>query len=202
MATFTPRIELRTVRDALRNQAPTQVEGERLAAVAVVLCEHPFEGHDVEPHLLLIQRAEHPRDPWSGHLAFPGGRHDAGDVDLLATAVRETEEEIGLSLNVETQLVGVLPPLHARGPQKGLVVAPYVFEVQHRTEFTLDATEVAAAFWVPVSSLTGGANQTRVELVAQGAKYYLPGYQIGPKVLWGMTYEMFQTLAKVSQWLR
>ncbi len=133
---------------------------------------------------------------------LPGGRHDVSDATLLATAVRETGEEIGLLLDTETQLVGALPPLHAKGPQKGLVVAPYVFEVKHHNEFAIDTSEVASAFWVPVGSLTGGNSQTRVEIVHQGSKYYLPGYQIGPKVLWGMTYEMFQTLAKVSQWLQ
>ena len=194
------RPQLQSVRDALRTLAQTAADGERRAAVAVVLCEHPFEDDEFAPHLLLIQRAEHPQDPWSGHLAFPGGRHDVSDPTLLATAVRETGEEIGLLLDTESELVGALPPVRARGAQSGLVVAPYVFEVKHRTDFTLDATEVASAFWVPISSLTGGTNHTRVEVHHQGSKYYLPGYQIGPKVLWGMTYEMFQTLAKVSQW--
>jgi 8-oxo-dGTP pyrophosphatase MutT (NUDIX family) len=201
MSSHNVRPKLQATRDALGVDALPDVRGERLAAVAVVLCEHPFEDDEVAPHLLLIQRADHPQDPWSGHLAFPGGRHDVSDSSLLATAIRETEEEIGLAL-AESHLVGALPPLQARGPQKGLVIAPYVFQVDHRVDFTLDTSEVASAFWVPVSSLTNGYNLTRVEVRHEEAKYYLPGYQIGPKVLWGMTYEMFQTLAKVSQWVR
>lgn len=202
MSPDNPRPKLNTTRAALRALVPGTLEGDRLAAVAVVLCEHPFEDDESAPHVLLIQRAEHPSDPWSGHLAFPGGRHDPGDPTLLATAVRETAEEIGLWLDAESELVGALPPLRARGTQAGLVVAPYVFEVKHRTSFELDTTEIASAFWVPVNTLTTGALHTRVEVYHQGSKYYLPGYQIGPKVLWGMTYEMFQTLAKMSQWLR
>lgn len=202
MSADNSRPRLNSTREALRASAPNPIEGDRFAAVAVVLCEHPYEEDEDAPHVLLIQRAEHPSDPWSGHLAFPGGRQDATDPNLLATAVRETAEEIGLWLDAESELVGALPPFRARGTQAGLVVAPYVFEVKHRSAFVLDATEIAAAFWVPVNTLTAGAHHTRVEVHHQGSKYYLPGYQIGTKVLWGMTYEMFQTLAKVSQWLR
>ena len=63
------------------------------AAVAIVV----REGTD-GPQVLLIRRAEHPGDAWSGHMAFPGGREDPGDESLLATAIRETFEELALDL--------------------------------------------------------------------------------------------------------
>src|SRR5512138_157863 len=63
----------------------------RWAAVAVVLVPSPDA-------VLLIRRAERPGDPWSGHMALPGGRRESGDADLVATAIREAAEELGLAL--------------------------------------------------------------------------------------------------------
>ena len=78
------------------------------AAVATILREG-LEG----PEVLLIRRAENPRDPWSGHMAFPGGREAPEDRDLLATAVRETHEEVGLDLQRSAHLLGRLDALPA-----------------------------------------------------------------------------------------
>lgn len=193
---------LSSTKAALRNHLPNALDGQSYAAVAVLLCEHPSEDGVRAPHLLLIQRAIHPADPWSGHLAFPGGRKDHGDADLLATAVRETREEIGLQLDPQRQLLGRLDPMTARGARlPGLVIEPYVFEVPHREVFALDQSEVAQVFWVPVGPLVRGERDTGVEIHREGARYRLPGYQVGEQVLWGMTYEMFQRLARLSQWL-
>jgi 8-oxo-dGTP pyrophosphatase MutT (NUDIX family) len=195
-------LTLSSAKTALRLHAPQPLEGQSYAAVAVLLCEHPTEESVRSPHLLLIQRALHPSDPWSGHLAFPGGRKDIGDADLLHTAVRETWEEIGVHLDPQRQLLGRLDPLTARGARlPGLVIEPFVFEVPHRDAFALDTSEVAQAFWVPISPLTRGERNTSVNIQRDGARYDLPGYQVGEHVLWGMTYEMFQRLARLSQWL-
>src|SRR5574341_145553 len=82
------------VRRAL-SRTPARVEDEvsNRAAVAVVL-------RDGNPaiEILFIRRAEHPDDPWSGQMAFPGGRAEPGETDLLETAIRETAEEIGIDL--------------------------------------------------------------------------------------------------------
>lgn len=65
--------------------------------------------------VLFIKRARNPRDPWSGHMALPGGRREAHDDDLLATAIRETHEETGIELDPES-LIGRLPGSPHEGP--------------------------------------------------------------------------------------
>ena len=93
------------------------------AAVALV-----FAGRDGDLRLCFIRRATHPRDPWSGQMALPGGRATPADASLCAAAVRETHEEVGLSL-ARARYLGALPPIalvrHGR-PTTGSV-APFVF---------------------------------------------------------------------------
>ncbi len=73
---------------------------------------------DGELHILMIKRAEREGDPWSGHMAFPGGRMDPGDANGFSVAVRETEEEVGLTLGSEDLCIGRLSEINAR-PQRG-----------------------------------------------------------------------------------
>src|SRR5258706_14503516 len=105
----TPRvIPLATVRPALRDHRPQVVDAPaaRPAAVALVLLDGP-QGLEIA----LIKRAERGDDPWSGQIALPGGRYDAGDSDLEATAVRETRGETGGGL-ADAERVGALDDLH------------------------------------------------------------------------------------------
>jgi hypothetical protein len=92
-------------------------EGRSHAAVAAILRDAPNPGSDEPPTLeaLFIKRATHEHDPWSGHMAFPGGRHERGDLTLLRTAMRETEEEVGLDLST-AELLGAPPPMTTASP--------------------------------------------------------------------------------------
>ncbi len=209
-----PPISISSVRAALRDYGPAQAEGTRYASVAIVLCEcnaiesvYPPASPTSTPgpltHVLLIQRAIHPGDPWSGHLAFPGGRRDVNDRDGLATAVRETREEVGVPLDPSHQLLGRLGAVTARGAgQPGLVIEPFVFEAPYQPTFQLDEREVARAFWVPLPALLSGQHDTFVEVTRGSTRFRMPATQIHDQVLWGMTYEMLRSLAKLAQWLR
>ncbi|MFI5229561.1 MAG: NUDIX hydrolase, partial [Gemmatimonadales bacterium] len=106
-----------------------------------------------EPELLMIKRAEAERDPWSGHVACPGGRMEPGDRDLEQTAIRETWEETGIDIARDGRILGTLDDLEPRTPSlPPLVIRPFVALVAADVEITQSA-EVAEAFWVPLTAI-------------------------------------------------
>ncbi|HEU4405287.1 MAG TPA: CoA pyrophosphatase [Polyangiaceae bacterium] len=163
----------------------------RHAAVAAVLRE-PAPGEGVE--LLLIKRAEHPDDPWSGHMALPGGRHDEGDGSLLATAVRETYEEVGIDLAAQGALLGRLESVEAvaKGRRVGLTITPFVFALRGEAPLRFDEREVAEAFWSPLAPLALGEAAGTYPYRHEGVVYDLPCLHVGERVVWGLTYRMLQ----------
>ena len=164
--------------------------GHARAAVAIVVRD--AEG----PQVLLIRRADHPDDPWSGHMAFPGGREDPQDQSLLATAIRETLEEVGLDLGHMGQLLGQLAPLPAmvRGRPVGMTVVPFIFELVSDAEL-LYSEEVVEAVWAPLDPLLQG--QLRTTFVVErdgGERVELPAHDVGGRPVWGLTYRMLDSL--------
>src|SRR6185503_14558552 len=119
----------------------------RYAAIALIV--RPSDAG--EPELLMIKRAEHEQDPWSGHIACPGGRMEPGDRDLEQTAIRETWEETAIDLARDGRILGTLDDISPRTPSlPPLVIRPFVAVVKH--EVTISASlEVAEAFWVPLA---------------------------------------------------
>ena len=164
----------------------------RQAAVAIVLRER-----DAETEMLFIKRAEKPGDPWSGHMAFPGGHREAGDVDLRAAAVRETHEEIGLDISSATML-GELPQQRPMSVRSNMLVAPFVFEIEGHPTLTLNH-EVAATVWTPLAPMHGGRNLARSRPPFEtdggnGDVGTFSGFRLATGYfVWGMTYRMVQT---------
>jgi 8-oxo-dGTP pyrophosphatase MutT (NUDIX family) len=163
------------------------------AAVAVLLREGQ-PGLEV----LFIRRAEHPHDPWSGQMAFPGGRAEPGDGDLRYTAMRETLEEIGLDLAQDGELLGRLDELQAmaRGRPLNLAITPYVFRLQRQPELQL-SDEVTSVHWLGLDDLLGPAHRSQVEYVHQGNTLQLPCLRVDDLVIWGLTYRMFNSLGEL-----
>lgn len=179
-------LDLTTIRRRLAAVDP-RPSGEPRAAVAAILREPII----ARPEILLIRRAEHERDPWSGHMAFPGGRRDPDDATLEGTAVRETEEEIGLDLRAHGELIGRLDdvPTH----KTGLVVRPFVFFVEDPPGLRPNH-EVDEVHWVELRSLLEGDRDTTYLLDWNGAQHRFPAYQVGERAVWGLTYRMLQIL--------
>ena len=183
------------VRTVLEGRAPKELaEHEKWAAVAVLLREGASG-----PELFLIRRAEHPRDPWSGHMAFPGGRHDATDETLLQTAMRETQEEVGLDLSSEAEHIGQLDDLQAiaRGKPQETVIRPFVFEVHRESPLQVDAREVAEALWTPLLPLYRGEVDTVRPYQWHGSQIDFPAYDVGGRVVWGLTYQMLRSFFRI-----
>jgi 8-oxo-dGTP pyrophosphatase MutT (NUDIX family) len=164
----------------------------RRAAVAVVM-----RASAAGPELLFIRRAEHPNDPWSGHMAFPGGREEDHDGTLLQTAVRETREELGLDLEVHARLLGSLDelPAVARGQRTGLMITPYVFELNEGAAIELRQNyEVAETVWTPLEPLFRGERATVLPYELAGQRIQLPAHDVGGRVVWGLTHRMLEML--------
>ncbi|HJL20604.1 MAG TPA: CoA pyrophosphatase [Polyangiaceae bacterium LLY-WYZ-15_(1-7)] len=167
---------------------PAELEAPKRAAVATVL--RPRGG---ELEGLFIRRAEHPDDPWSGHMAFPGGRQDPEDATLLDTARRETLEEVGLDLG-RAALLGPLDDVQTH--RKGLIVRPYVFALEG--EPALEGNyEVAEVLWVPLGPLLRGERDTTYPLERDGQTWRFPAYDADGRIIWGLTYRMLQLLFRL-----
>jgi 8-oxo-dGTP pyrophosphatase MutT (NUDIX family) len=160
------------------------------AAVATILRDGEHG-----PEVLLIRRAEHPMDPWSGHMAFPGGREAPHDPDLLATAVRETREEVGLDLERCAVLMARLDalPAIARGRRVGLTIVPFVFELTTAASLSPNY-EVAEWLWTPLERLFSGAAATTMPYEFEGQRLALPAYDVRGRIVWGLTHRMLETL--------
>jgi 8-oxo-dGTP pyrophosphatase MutT (NUDIX family) len=149
------------------------------AAVAIILTPQPDS-------ILLIRRADRSGDPWSGHMALPGGRREPGDPDLAGTAMRETAEEVGVELRRE-DLAGSLADVIPRTPVlPPVAVRPFVFLLPERPAMRLNA-EVAQASWVPVDYLLRPDTHHPVQLEVAGQSRQVQAYQLENAIIWGMT---------------
>ena len=158
-----------------------QIEAARIAQAAVTLI---LRDEQSEPQALIIKRAEHPRDPWSGHLALPGGRAEASDADLLATAARETREEIGL--HVES-FIGRLPKLTPKNPRLPQIeITPFVALAPPDVAMQL-SDEVADAFWVSLPRLKHAGMSSQFTLTMDGVERAWPAYPSSRGPIWGIT---------------
>jgi 8-oxo-dGTP pyrophosphatase MutT (NUDIX family) len=177
-----------TLQDArlkLRDYQPVEIPFETgmiAAAVAVIL-------HDGDAGLeaLFIHRAVRVGDTWSGQIAFPGGRREPSDPDLLTTATRETLEEIGVDLS-RAERLGVLDDLHPRTPVlPPVVVRPFVFALTKQPTIVV-SPEVQGAFWVPLSVLQAPDIRGTITVDHPGiTRQVLPAYTIGKHTIWGMS---------------
>jgi len=168
-------------------EAPVETAA-RLAAVAAVLRVTDT------PELLFIKRADAVGDPWSGHMAFPGGRHEPHDRTLLDTAVRETLEETSIDLLQHGRMLGVLDDLAPRSPSLPRInIRPYVAIVRPDVEI-VPSEEVAAHFWVPLEALRAPSAQAEYEMEFDGSRLRFPGYRVGTHVAWGLTERIVRQL--------
>jgi 8-oxo-dGTP pyrophosphatase MutT (NUDIX family) len=168
---------------------------ERLAgALARPPAERPRGDHDLNPGFALTQRTAHLTDH-AGQISFPGGRTEPEDKDPIATALRETQEEVGLP----PELVRVLGRLDNYMTSTGYEVAPIVGLIQPPFPVKPDPHEVAEVFEVPLAFLVDPRNHQRHSREWQGRKrhFYVMPYQ--DRYIWGATAGMLVNLANLLQ---
>jgi 8-oxo-dGTP pyrophosphatase MutT (NUDIX family) len=158
-------------------------DGIRRAAVALII----RAGDNGAPELLFIKRSEYPADPWSGQVAFPGGREEASDPTLTDTAIRETREETGIDLVRDAAVIGTLDDLRPQTVRlPAVIVRPYVV-LLNRFEPLVLSDEVALAFWVPLQSLKDASLWRDTVVLARGVQLSMRGFHHQGHVIWGMT---------------
>lgn len=166
-----------------------------MAAVTMILRPGPRV-----PEVLLIERAKREGDPWSGHMAFPGGRAEPGDPSLQVTAERETREEVGIALE-QAEVIGRLDDLGGRAAAANkMVVSAYVYHVEDPGRLVLEAAEVADALWVPLDHLIHPDNHVRYPMQYGEHEIIFPGISVGtpePRVVWGLTYRFLETFFEI-----
>lgn len=181
--------DLPYIEERIRSRSPVQADIDPLmrAAVAVVLAA---DGADLS--VLLIERAQHPLDPWSGHMAFPGGRHEATDASLERTAIRETLEEVGIDLARHGRYVARLDEVQAqaRGRELSMVITPFLFVLDRVRPTTLDTREVADAIWVPLKVCHDDGHRGSTHISRDGYDAHFPAILYRGKTVWGLTYRI------------
>jgi 8-oxo-dGTP pyrophosphatase MutT (NUDIX family) len=141
----------------------------------------PMFGHAEDPGLVFTERrSDLRRHP--GEISFPGGRQDSPDEDLLATAIREAEEEVGLD-PADVQVVGALPPVGTF--VTGYKVHPFVALIPEGIRFRPNPDEVAAVLLFRLRELREGFAMRR--LVRRGIPFRTPTYVVGEHLIWGAT---------------
>lgn len=162
------------------------------ASVALVVRPVP---DDLE--LLVIKRATRSGDPWSGHMALPGGRRAPEDASARVTAERETEEEVGIDLASKGRLLGQLSPVWPGSGAPAIVVSPFVYSVPRHTGVTTNH-EVADAFWIGLQHLYSPDAATEyLHRVAGGPELRFPAIAYESHVIWGLTHHIMTEFLEI-----
>jgi len=187
-----PLIRSRISKLARSVSSPEPHETEPKAAVAAIL-----RVESAGPEVLLIERAERIGDPWSGQMAFPGGRR-ASEETALDTAIRETMEEVAIDLRTH-ELLGPIADIPTH--RTGLIVRLFTFVLTSNVTPSPHAREVADVLWVPMLPMRRGEVSGTYDFQPDGMDttitlpcFRVPDREGAPRVVWGLTYRMLEVL--------
>ena len=173
--------------DDLERQQEISKAGGKPAAVLLLVVNHP-----TDPTVIFTQRTAHLADH-AGQISFPGGRCDEGDCDPEDTALREAEEEIGVTRD-RVEILGRLPEYHT---STGYRVTPIVGWAEPPLTYRPDPHEVADVFEVPLAFLLDSGNHRYESAFFKGRmrKYWAMPY--GERFIWGATAGMLVTFHRI-----
>ncbi len=161
------------------------MKGPRLAAVSIIVRDKEHPG------VLLIKRAKRSGDPWSGQIAFPGGKMQAGDGDARGTAVRETLEEVGIDLARVSEFLGYAPSTKTH--TGSMDVVPSVFLLKEKVEARPNE-EVTSYRWVGLGEVSTPGARSNYTFRFEGRAIEMPAFVVGDYVVWGLTHRILADL--------
>ena len=171
--------------ESVRQPAP----GDKKAAAVLV----PLMHRDGALEVLYTRRsdrlASHP-----GQVAFPGGRYDRRDTDLLAAALRETHEEVGIEPH-QVRVIGTFPGRRTNATD--IAVTPYVGIIEGNPELKPDPKEVAEIFSVPLQALSDPRYRGSYRWKRNGTSNDYPAILFAGQVIWGLTFSLTLTFLQL-----
>ncbi len=175
---------------AIERSAPPL--GARPAAALVLV----YPGADGEATLVLTQRADYGADHHSGEVSLPGGKADPGDADDVATALRETAEEVGLDpLAAGVEVIGRLDRIWIA--PSNFALTPIVAVAARRPSFVPDPREVAAILEAPITAFLPGVAPVIIDPDPRGRPLRYGAYIVQGRVVWGATAAILGQLGAV-----
>ena len=192
------RITLPRIEERLRHRSPIAIPAATAPArAAVAVCLRP-RPQDVE--VLLIRRSERKDDPWSGQVALPGGRSEAGDAGPAGTAIREAREEVGLDLERGARLLGRLDDHlpRARASLPRLAITPVVFGIAGEPEVKPNR-EVAETLWASLDDLRSGRYDSTHFYRLGPLPIPFPCWRYRGLIVWGLTYRILSSLLRLLE---
>lgn len=148
-----------------------------------------------ELHTCLIRRPAGMRNH-GGQIAFPGGRYEPSDKDLIHTALRESFEEIGLDFQLP-EIIGGLTPIYVQ--VSNFTINPFIGWCETMPRFTIDKREVDELFIIPVSQLLQPATSQSMEVVTPRGTLNVPGFAIDQVFIWGATAMILSEFTEIYQ---
>lgn len=178
---------IQRLRDSLHRKPGNRLQGlayDALPRAAVCMILKPGSSSS-QLETLLVKRIESENDPWSGHMAFPGGRKREDDNDVLYTATREVFEETGIDLS-KYEILGSIDEIVSGG--LSVRVTPFIALASQSTVVQINVRELAEYFWIPVSFFMDEANSKTYRIKRLGEYLDVPSYPyLGTQIVWGMT---------------
>lgn len=144
-------------------------------------------------HMCLIRRPSTMRNH-AGQIAFPGGKREKEDADLIQTALREAQEEIGIAANT-VEILGQLSTVYVQ--ISDFLITPVVGWLNEFPEAVIDSSEVDEVIFIPLEDLADSVNRCEKEMETRTGRIKVPGYEINGYFIWGATAMMIAELVDI-----